>query len=129
MASVFGLRLQLKRKAEAGPCDDVCVAVQATLAWEKKGSGPRAQRGPVAGATTKLRNRAKSHEQNDWTVMRDTRTTAEMGHIPGSVGRSVGMTDLPSEICVHETHLHFLAACSWTFLVREHQKPLSPRKI
>ena len=38
-----------------GPCGDVRgVAVQATLAWEEKGSGPRAQRGPVAGATTKF---------------------------------------------------------------------------
>ena len=38
-----------------GPCDDVRVAVQATLAWEGKGGHPRAQRGPVAGATTKFR--------------------------------------------------------------------------
>jgi hypothetical protein len=30
------------------------VAVQATLAWEEEGSHPRAQRGPVAGATTKF---------------------------------------------------------------------------
>ena len=37
-----------------GPCDDVRVAVQATLAWEEKGSHPRAQRGPVAGADTKF---------------------------------------------------------------------------
>ena len=37
-----------------GPCDDVRVAVQATLAWEGEGSDPRAQRGPVAGATTKF---------------------------------------------------------------------------
>ena len=37
-----------------GPCDDVRVAVQATLAWEEKGGHPRAQRGPVAGATTKF---------------------------------------------------------------------------
>ena len=37
-----------------------------------------------------------------------TRTTAEMRctYPPGSVGRSVGMADLPSETCVHETHLH-----------------------
>ena len=32
----------------------VCVAVQATLAWEEKGGHPRAQRGPVAGAATKF---------------------------------------------------------------------------
>ena len=38
-----------------GPCDDVRVAVQATLAWEGKGDHPRAQRGPVAGANTKFR--------------------------------------------------------------------------
>ena len=37
-----------------GPCDDVRVAVQAALAWEEKGGLPRAQRGPVAGATTKF---------------------------------------------------------------------------
>ena len=30
------------------------MAVQATLAWEEKGSHPRAQRGPVAGATTQF---------------------------------------------------------------------------
>ena len=30
------------------------MAVQATLAWEEKGSHPRAQRGPVAGADTKF---------------------------------------------------------------------------
>ena len=30
------------------------MAVQATLAWEEEGSHPRAQRGPVAGATTKF---------------------------------------------------------------------------
>ena len=30
------------------------MAVQATLAWEEKGSHPRAQRGPVAGAPTKF---------------------------------------------------------------------------
>ena len=30
------------------------MAVQATLAWEEKGGHPRAQRGPVAGATTKF---------------------------------------------------------------------------
>ena len=30
------------------------VAVQATLAWEEKGSHSRARRGPVAGATTKF---------------------------------------------------------------------------
>ena len=49
-----------------------------------------------------------------------------MRHTPGSVGRSVGMTDLPSEICVHETHLHFLA-CPRTFFVREHQKSVCSR--
>ena len=37
-----------------GPCDDVRVAVQATLAWEEEGGHPRAQRGPAAGATTKF---------------------------------------------------------------------------
>ena len=37
-----------------GPCGDVRVAVQATLAWEEKGSHPRAQRGPVAGAPTQF---------------------------------------------------------------------------
>ena len=37
-----------------GPCGDVRVAVQATLAWEEKGSDPRAQRGPVAGADTRF---------------------------------------------------------------------------
>ena len=37
-----------------GACDDVRVAVQATLAWEEEGRLPRAQRGPVAGATTKF---------------------------------------------------------------------------
>ena len=30
------------------------MAVQATLAWEEEGRRPRAQRGPVAGATTKF---------------------------------------------------------------------------
>ena len=29
---------QLKRKAEAGPCDDGRMAVQATLAWEEEES-------------------------------------------------------------------------------------------
>ena len=56
----------------------------------------------------------------------DTGATAEMKHIPGSVGRSVGMTGLPSEICVHETHLHFLA-CPRTFFVREHQRSVCSR--
>ena len=37
-----------------GPCVDVRVAVQATLAREEKGGHPRAQQGPVAGATTKF---------------------------------------------------------------------------
>ena len=37
-----------------GPCGDVRVAVQAALAWEEDGRHPRAQRGPVAGATTKF---------------------------------------------------------------------------
>ena len=37
-----------------GPCGDVRVAVQATLAWEEEGGHPRAQRGPVAGAYTKF---------------------------------------------------------------------------
>ena len=37
-----------------GPCGDVRVAVQATLAWEENGGHPRAQRGPVAGAKTKF---------------------------------------------------------------------------
>ena len=37
-----------------GPCDGVRVAVQATLAWEEKGRRPRAQRGPVAGASAKF---------------------------------------------------------------------------
>ena len=37
-----------------GPCGDVRVAVQATLAWEEEGRRPRAQRGPVAGAATKF---------------------------------------------------------------------------
>ena len=32
-----------------GPCVEVCVAVQAALAWEEKGGHPRrAQRGPVS---------------------------------------------------------------------------------
>ena len=46
----------------------------------------------------------------------DTRTTAEMRHIPGSVDRSVGMTDLPGEICVPETHLHFFGVFMDIFL-------------
>ena len=35
----------------AGPYDDDRVAVQATLAWEEEERRPRAQRGPVAGAS------------------------------------------------------------------------------
>ena len=49
-----------------------------------------------------------------------------MRHIPGSVGRSVGMTDLPNEMCVHETHLHFWRVQGHLF-VHEHQKLVCPR--
>ena len=57
----------------------------------------------------------------------DTCTTAEMRHIPGSVGRSVGMTDLPSEICVRETHLYFICVFTDIFFVREQQKSARSR--
>ena len=77
------------------------------------------RRNPVRETTSvfglQLRNRAKSHEQNDWPVI--LAPSPRRGtYPPGSFGRSVGMTDLTSELCVHETHRPFFGVFTDIFL-------------